>query len=313
MIYPSKNVVVPDVKPVVFHRVGNCERVKCQFKYPPNCTKPTISQYKYDFSKKTRTKSRRPINYCNHKNAFHIYRYDSPSHVKEFLETGTMAFIRPSKWTDKFERLFYKPHIEIGQNNYDIVCLCFKYDWIVGEEAAWERYGEKTPPVRVEFNFQTIVNILNNYAVNNCIDFYISIIDYSLRRSQIIKLYQDKKEFDTIEEYLTYLSIKRDAFSHENEIRVFAVSEGEPFEELSNGVIKFELLPKNGENVSPHKLLHYVAEDNDDNGKALITEITLPPKEESYNEINNLIETIKRIAPSFTMNSSKLYNTSFNV
>ena len=303
MCSPSEEVEVPIVKPIVFHQVGNYERVKCQFKFPQSRAKPTISQYIYNFNLGKRSPKEVPINYCFHKGAFHIYRYENPYYLNAMLKNREIAFIRPNLWTDPFEAKFYEPNKIIKSKKYDVACVCVKYDWIAGEESAWQSYGKNIGQVvRVEYNFAQYAKLLNKIGEENDVNFYISVVDYSIRRAEIVSLfYKQKGQFSSIEEYLTYLSLKRDAFSHENELRIFAVKKGQSFEDNSSGVVKFDF----SDIISDQELIKSVG--SDDDNSTLITEVALSP---NINEINKLQTTINTINPNFSFYHSKLYDTS---
>lgn len=137
-----------------------------------------------------------------------------------------LSFVSPALWNDPFEKLFYIESIQIGQINYSIRCICLTYDWIESEEAAWLRSGENSEVVRVEYDFEKLCSELNK---TKDAKFYFSVVDYSLPRKEIVKqsnaFKRGKWKPNSIDEYLNVMSLKRKAFTYENEIRLFMVKE----------------------------------------------------------------------------------------
>lgn len=186
---------------------------------------------------------------------FCLYRYLPFSRLYTELKNNTLTLISPQKWEDSYETLFFnkKPNAFTGKQ---INCLCFTYNRFSGEEAAWKIHKEDEPVVKICINFHELIDrlflIANNH--NTSLDFYISLCNYSLDKSNIDKAYTEyKSSGDEIQtdEYLNLMSIKRKAFAHECEIRLFAVSK----EENNNGIYTLPGI----------------------NYKGLITEILLPP------------------------------------
>ena len=199
-----------------------------------------------------------------------LSRYMRISNVKEILD-GNLRFDIPTRWTDPFEKLFYKNQITISSKQFYVSCLCFIIDANDGEECLWYVHGNicnqkaniKDNIIRATFNIEILCNSLSNS--NPDVTFYFAPIDYTFSREKILKHYQSRlnTHYSSIEEYIDDLLIKRQAFSYEHEVRLFAVSE-KPFE-TDNGGFCFYKLKK---------------------GKSIITSITLPPLpiNSSYNK-----------------------------
>lgn len=153
-----------------------------------------------------------------------LFRYLQVSHFLSDAATRCLTFISPALWNDPFEKLFFRETIIIGQIQYSIRCICLTYDWIESEEAAWLRSGVGNEMVRVEYDYEKLCSELNSMTG---FDFYFSVVDYSLPRKEIIKLSNAFKNGDwepnDIDEYLNVMSLKRKAFTYENEIRLFLV------------------------------------------------------------------------------------------
>lgn len=160
------------------------------------------------------------------KSGLSLFRYMKVSNLLSDIKAKELAFVSPSLWGDPFEQLFFKKDgIIINNITYFVRCICFTYDWIESEEAAWNRSNDSEEVVRVEYDFQKLWNSLRQTTDYK---FYFSVMDYSMPRMDIIQLsnkFKNKSWCPTkIDEYLNVLSLKRKAFSYENEVRLFMVS-----------------------------------------------------------------------------------------
>ena len=177
----------------------------------------------YDYSKDIIRRQLIPIKLKSNKN-LHLFRYQQASHFIRDAASCRLTFISPALWNDPFEKLFFRESIQIGQIKYSIRCICLTYDWIESEEAAWLRAGENNETVRVDYDFEELCSELNKMKE---VDFYFSVVDYSLSRKEIIKLSNDFRGGawtpNSIDDYLNVMSLKRKAFTYENEIRLFLV------------------------------------------------------------------------------------------
>lgn len=208
--------------PAPYTPVNNCHRVyKNNFSIVDS--RYRLWKYVFDYSVEQPKLEPVPIKYKGRK-GLSLFRYMSASHFLKDAAAGSISFISPALWNDPFERLFFREPIQIGQIQYSIRCICLTYDWIESEEAAWLRSSVDNEMVRVEYDFEKLCSELNKMTD---VDFYFSVIDYSLPRKDIIKLANDFKNGKwapkTIDDYLNVMSLKRKAFIYENEIRLFLV------------------------------------------------------------------------------------------
>jgi hypothetical protein len=187
-----------------------------------------------------------------------LSRYMRISNVLEILN-GQIRFDVPDRWKDPFEKLFYNPPIKVGNKTYYIVCLCFIYDIVQGEDSLWSTHGKILTTtksitdsiVRATFDVQALCKELSK--ANPEVTFYLAPIDYSHSREEILQQRKRRTAYTEIEEFIGDMLLKRKAFSYEHEVRLFAVCE-RPFQIGNN----FCLL----------KLKHT---------KSIITSIMLPP------------------------------------
>lgn len=160
--------------------------------------------------------------------------------MKEYL-----TFVTPAKWIDPFESLYY--NADFSNHNYHaspIACLCVTGHPYTNEEASWRAYtrkGEKA--IRVGYDIDKLLSLLNEYANNNNCTIYIGKVNYTLDKKEIINLAKANEQnrlhhfyfpsYMGIEHYLSLMLLKRKAFQYENEIRFFIVkNEDEGFEDV---------------------------------------------------------------------------------
>lgn len=146
-----------------------------------------------------------------------------------------LAFVTPAKWIDPFESLYY--NADFSSHNYHahpIACLCVTGHPYTNEEASWRAYtrkGEKA--IRVGYDIDKLLTLLNDYANKNNCTIYIGKVNYNLDKKEIIALAKANEQNDLhqfyfpshmgIEHYLSLMLLKRKAFQYENEIRFFIV------------------------------------------------------------------------------------------
>ncbi len=159
---------------------------------------------------------------CGAWHPFAIHRYMPFLRFKQDVENGCLSFLSPLKWRDPFENVFYAPHQIIGGATFDVRCICTTFDRVENEESAWARSGSSDDKqIRVTYKFDKLCRVLEQAAQEVGCKFYFSVVDYSQSKDNLIAA--NAQVYQTIDEYLNVLSLKRKAFSYENEIRIFAV------------------------------------------------------------------------------------------
>lgn len=158
---------------------------------------------------------------------FTLFRYAKLSQLYNDIRHSLLKFPSPSHWPDPFEKFAYE--LIQPQNHGSIKgCICLRTERTHNENYAWEVYGEKEPIVRCEFDFDEFVDKLQECAMTggNAVDFYISLMDYSLDRKEIEQILRRLKKVNCptyLDCILRILTLKRKSFAGENEVRVFAV------------------------------------------------------------------------------------------
>lgn len=164
-----------------------------------------------------------------------LYKYMKLSRVLEMLKDKTITFVSPELWNDPYETKYLKTdYSAIGYIRPEqIYCFCARAD-NASEEASWNIYSnaQDDPLIKLSIKTLTFLDYIKNYAAKHNCHVYYSKVNYDLKTADIAELYKtDNKyhleyfdEFDE-EKYIKVMSLKRQAFKYENEIRLFVVPE----------------------------------------------------------------------------------------
>ena len=156
--------------------------------------------------------------------------------LKSQLQHGylKLSFVSPMCWADPFERLYFDmDYSKFGFSLPSVRCFCVSEDSATtyGADAMWLAYGVPDDKViRVTFKSKNILYALDKYAQDNDCQIVLSRMDYEYSRKKL----EDHKPLEayghreiSIDDYLLLLSLKRKAFSYEQEIRFFLISKKE--------------------------------------------------------------------------------------
>lgn len=153
--------------------------------------------------------------------------------LKSQLQHGylKLSFVSPMCWADPFERLYFDmDYRKFGFYSPNVRCFCVSEDnaTTCGADAMWLSYEVPDDKViRITFERENILYALDKYAQDNDCNIVLSRMDYGYSRRELedlapLKAYENKKI--EIGDYLSLLSLKRKAFSYEQEIRFFLIS-----------------------------------------------------------------------------------------
>lgn len=196
------------------------------------------------------------------------FKYGNANRTLKDIKEGKFTFVSPLLWRDPFEQLYYENIKEIDNKLYSVKCFCLALNSFENEEGFWHfapfSSPEKdNPTIRVSIDMIALYNSLQKYANNNrSYTFYVGHVKYVTTK----ELLQSKSTFESLDDYIASLLLKREAFKHEMELRIFAV------EEVSNKEKEKELLLKI------------------DVSRDVYNEIVLPPYEPKIGN-NHLCET----------------------
>lgn len=137
-----------------------------------------------------------------------------------------LTFVTPNCWSDPFEVLF----VDRKPAELEVACFCVVDDDVTtnSAEAIWNAYpatGDKL--IRVGYNSSTLFSLLDSYAEEKDVYFFIANIEYSMSREGLLDLHKrlsKESNKSSIEDYLSLMSYKRKAFEYEHETRIFMVS-----------------------------------------------------------------------------------------
>jgi len=173
-----------------------------------------------------------------------IYRVFTKKRFEEMLFDKQLALVRPALWDDPHENfLLSMPVVNDGETIgvEPIRQSYYGQCWTLKEEsdAIWRIYAPNKDGVRVKTTAKKLGDVLRNRTVqqdmlqhsfHKC---FLGKVRYSDFTDQLNLMTDDKKRLITIADDTTGLApartlfLKRDAFSHEEEVRAVYVTVGE--------------------------------------------------------------------------------------
>lgn len=157
----------------------------------------------------------------NERLPFSLYKYLPQKRAKmSLIDKPYLTFVSPNLWEDPFEYEIYDENI---LNGIKVFCFCTSFSRSHNEESFWKRHDPNFEGKYVmwSINFFSLVNELQKTGKSKGIRFYVAPINYSLSRN-IIESFMANKPTNEID-LVTHLCVKRKAFKHECEMRIFAV------------------------------------------------------------------------------------------
>lgn len=180
------------------------------------------------------------LNVDDHLDDTLVFRYMQYDDLKLSLKGRNFAFMTPENWEDKLEQRYWKTNYSEVNSSFvlpEFACLCVTSENHEDSAASWKLYRREIQDrkesdydnnlVRLSLNFEKLLIALNDWANANESQIYLSAIDYSFSKTQIINDIPKNEElfpqnFD-IENYFKLLCFKRLDYSFEREIRIFAL------------------------------------------------------------------------------------------
>lgn len=159
-----------------------------------------------------------------------VYKYMTLDAFLTSLYCGTWRFFEPSKWNDKFEQRFYCANYTLPAakgNTPQLFATCVTR--AKNSEAAWKVYsngqGLGAHCLQLELN---IVELRKQLRASG-FHFEEKIIEY-MPENVILDLHKKRKPYYkeffssfTLDSFLHLLSLKRDAYTYEQELRLFII------------------------------------------------------------------------------------------
>lgn len=225
-----------------------------------------------------------------------IYRIFSISRFKELLITKKLVLVNPEKWDDPFENFFLKANAIEPDGTLvsleDISKSWFGQCWTYTKDsdALWRIYSSKKDGIRVTTTIRKLFSqIWDDTDEFKFLNYFISAVKYKSRSE--IESFMNNTSFLNIatggqnDGFAKLLCIKRNEFSHENEIRVLTFDNN-----------------KKGNDGCYEVDIEY---------QDIFEEICLDPRLEDI-EFQNLKNEIKKYSGSIPITQSDLYKISFN-
>ena len=225
-----------------------------------------------------------------------IYRIISISRFKELIENNELVLVNPEKWEDPFENFFLKGNaIDNNGSKIDLSNLreaWYGQCWTINDDtdAMWRIYSPDKDAIRISTTvrklYDAIYDTTDSFAP---LKFFIGKVNYNTIDE--LNDFMNKNSFWNIalggqnDGFAKLLCVKREAFSHENEVRIL-VNESD------------------SKKVSKNKGLYKI----DINVSTLIDDLCLDPRldEEEYKKYQNEIKQISDLPIS----QSNLYKFS---
>ena len=176
-----------------------------------------------------------------------FFKYMPLDRFMSLADDGEIVFVSPETWYDPFEHMYYGlDYSSLGYKTEDIACLCVSEKSSTNEDACWKVYaGLHNKMVRISFDQDKLLNLLDDYAEKNGCEVYIGRANYDFKKEDIDGLCNSsskhhKKFFPTNmrrEHYLSLMLLKRNSYLYENEVRIFLVKEKIDFD---NGLLRIQ-------------------------------------------------------------------------
>lgn len=207
--------------------------------------------------------------------AFSIFKCLPFERAKSYLtDSQHLTFVSPNLWVDPFDYLFYDENKIEGK----LYCFVASYSRAYNEEAVWKSYANNNTANIWSLDFIKLLEQLSFITDN--VDFYVSLIDYSNKKSDLIdkrkQLNSSLSQPFPLHDVLNNMSLKRKAFKYEDEIRIFAHVKGEQIPAKTID-FKMELLKKS------------VKGNRNNSSKTVLSNVLLPPyppkKKGEYSEV----------------------------
>lgn len=185
-----------------------------------------VTKWEHVYKRKGMQLRLRPSSIGN--NEVLAFKYMPYSRLIQSINENKFVFVSPQKWRDPFETLFYSENTPIDDAEINVRAACFALNDFENEEALWHfspfsSDSADNPTVRVAFKMRSLYDELEKYASNNeGVDFYISTVEYE-ESNEILKL-SERYSPNNLDDYIEQLCLKRKAYEHEIELRLFLVS-----------------------------------------------------------------------------------------
>ena len=159
-----------------------------------------------------------------------VYKYMTLDAFLASLYEGTWRFFEPSKWNDRFEQRFYCANYTLPTakgNTPQLFATCVTR--VKNSEAAWKVYSNGQGLGARCLQLELDIVELRKQLRTSEFHFEEKIIEYK-PENVILNLHKKRKSYYkqyftsfTLDSFLKLLSLKRDAYTYEQELRLFII------------------------------------------------------------------------------------------
>ncbi len=200
------------------------------------------------------------------------------------LNPDELVFVSPKMWSDPYETRFYDvDYSKRGLFAPELFCMCLTSKQATNEDAMWRMYAVKGEEmVKARVNIQRILDGLDKEAQAKKFKVYIGNVEYisaTELRSITLKSEAGKHFFRdssgalnmSLCQFLSLMSLKRVAFSYENEVRIFIVPDEDSTLDISDNLAKVSCSRYITDvTVSPYPVVHVPFPYPDNNSSQLV-------------------------------------------
>lgn len=171
-----------------------------------------------------------------------VYKYMTIETFLVSLYAKTWRFFEPNKWNDKFEQRFYCadykiPGVEFMTPRLFATCVTREKN----SEAAWKVYshgqGLGSHCVQLELDIDKLrIELKKNdlKIAEMYVEYKEEIFILELHNKNKSKAYEAYFSSFSLRKFLKLLTLKRNAYKYENEIRLFAIPKGNASRSIGN-------------------------------------------------------------------------------
>lgn len=171
-----------------------------------------------------------------------VYKYMTIETFLVSLYAKTWRFFEPNKWNDKFEQRFYCADYEIPGAEFmtpRLFATCVTRD--KNSEAAWKVYshgqGLGSHCIQLELDIDKLRIELNKNDLKIAemnVEYKEEKFILELHNKNKSKAYEAYLSSFSLKKFLKLLTLKRNAYKYENEIRLFAIPNGNAPRSIGN-------------------------------------------------------------------------------
>lgn len=149
--------------------------------------------------------------------------------LKQDIKRGEIAFSSIRNWEDKYESSFLDCPWNDDFCGENVACICFASKANENQAASWEFRKKKSKHKYVQacFDLRRFLDLLESWAKEKKARIFVRKVKYlnGEARDKMLAKIPPKSKFK-LDNYIDLLSIKRESFKFENEVRVFIFLRG---------------------------------------------------------------------------------------